>query len=155
MIRIDSVDEAIIAAFEQDGRLSNREIARRLDVSEGTVRQRLKKLHDGGAVRFDVLTDPGHMGIEYVAFLRISVAPSGLSAALDRLSQVPELWYVAATDGPYNVWSVICTPTAVAANDVIRAHVETLHGVTAIDARPVVRTVKFDYGEIVVPRASN
>ena len=32
MTRIDDIDEAIIAAFQKDGRQSNREIARQLNV---------------------------------------------------------------------------------------------------------------------------
>ena len=38
------IDETIISFLEQDARVSNREIARKLNVSEGYVRKRLKRL---------------------------------------------------------------------------------------------------------------
>ena len=62
-MKIDSTDTAIIKAFQQDGRQSNREVARKLDVSEGMIRQRLKKMIKSGAIRFDMcFPPPGDVG---------------------------------------------------------------------------------------------
>ncbi|MYE80869.1 MAG: Lrp/AsnC family transcriptional regulator, partial [Gammaproteobacteria bacterium] len=78
-MKIDGTDEAIMAVLQRDGRLSNREVARRLEISEGQVRQRLRKLFNGGAIRFDAVTDGRAMGINFVAFVKVSVEPTALA----------------------------------------------------------------------------
>jgi predicted transcriptional regulator len=47
--RLDDVDREIVRQLQQDGRRSYREMARSMDVSEGTVRWRVKRLQDTGA----------------------------------------------------------------------------------------------------------
>lgn len=153
-MKIDSTDEAIIAVFQEDGRLSNREVARRLDVSEGTVRQRLKKMQDAGAVRFDVVSDNVHMGINFVAFIRASVEPRHLEDFLQAAEAIPDLWYLAAVVGRFNAIALIVSPSAAEAMRIINAEVERLAGVNEIQVRPVVGTVKHDFYEMVVPRHS-
>lgn len=151
-MKIDDTDEAIMAAFQVDGRQSNREVARRLAVSEGTVRQRLRKLQDGGAIRFDVVTDPQYLGIDFVAFVRVSVSPKHLETFLDAAGRLSEVWYLAAMVGRYNVQAIICTTTAQAAMEMINAKVETLDGVNEVQIRPVVGHCKQDVHEVVVPK---
>lgn len=146
----DELDRAIIAQFQRDGRLANREVARRLGVSEGTIRQRLRKLEETGAVRFDVVTDPACEGINYVAFVRLAVAPDRLENVLEVCAALPELWYVAATAGRFNLIAVMSTVDAQAALHVIRREIEVLAGVVEVDVRPVLGVVKHDYNEIVI-----
>ena len=150
-MKIDDVDEAIMAAFQADGRQSNREVARRLGVSEGTVRQRLKKLQDAGAIRFDVVTDPVYMGIDFVAFVRVSVSPRHLETFLAAAARLPDVWYLAAMVGRFNVQAIICTTTAQAAMQMINAEIETLEGVNEVQIRPGVGHCKQDVHEVVVP----
>ncbi len=76
-----------MAILREDGRLSNREVARRLDVSEGTVRQRLKKLQDAGAIRIGVVTDANRVGFAVSAWVRVSVAPEHVDHALQTFTE--------------------------------------------------------------------
>jgi len=152
-MKIDQTDEAIIEAFQLDGRQSNREVARTLGVSEGTVRQRLKKLQDAGAIRFDVVSDSTVMGIDFVAFIRVSVQPKHLEDFLETATRISELWYLAAVAGRFNVIAVIATTSASNAMQIINSQVEGLTGVNEIDVRTVADSAKYDFYEIVVPRS--
>ncbi len=151
-MKIDDVDRAIMAEFQRDGRQSNREVARSLDVSEGTVRQRLNKLQRGGVVRFDVVTDAARMGIGFVAFLRAAVVPRHLEPFLDRCVELPDIWYVAALSGRFNAQALICTDTAATASDLVGEKLAKLEGVHEVEIRQVVRQKKHDFTEIVIPK---
>jgi Lrp/AsnC family transcriptional regulator for asnA, asnC and gidA len=151
-MKIDRLDEEIMSAFQQDGRQSNREVARLLDVSEGTIRQRLGKLQKAGAIRFDVVTDPEPLGINFVAYVRASVAPRHLEGFLQACEQMTDLWYVAAMAGRFNVQAVICTGNIENAMKLINDSIETLPGVNEVLIRPAGRTFKQDIYEIVIPR---
>ncbi len=148
--RFDDTDEAIMAAFQQDGRQSNREVARKLEISEGTVRQRLAKLLDAQAIRFDVVTDPLHSDVGFVAFVRVSVAPNKLEAVLDACTRLPELWYLAAVTGRFNIMALITCTNSTDALHVINTQIRPLAGVNEVDVRTVVSSAKHDFHEIVV-----
>ena len=150
MSRFDDVDEAIITEFQLDGRQSNREVARKLNISEGTVRQRLAKLQEAQAIRFDVVTDPTQSEIGFVAFVRLSVAPNKLEAVLDACALLPDLWYLAAVSGRYNIMALISCATSQVAMDVINGSIRILSGVNEIDIRTVVSSTRHDFHEIVV-----
>ena len=118
-MRIDGTDEAIMAVLQQDGRLSNREVARRLEISEGQVRQRLRKLLNGGAVRFDAVTDGRAMGIDFIAFVKVSVVPKHLEAFLRTCAEFEDVWYLAALSGRFNVLAGLCTENAIDAMHIV------------------------------------
>ena len=142
----------MIAVFQADGRLSNTEVARRLGVSEGTIRQRLRKLQDGGAIRFDVVRDAARMGVEFVAFIRASVAPRHLEPFLKAATQLPDLWYLATVAGRFNVIALVAARSAADAVHTINTRVERLEGVNEIEVRPVAHQIKHDFHEMVIPR---
>lgn len=56
-MKIDETDKRILEILTEDGRIPNNEIASKLDISEGTVRNRIKKLKEGNFLRFAGLTN--------------------------------------------------------------------------------------------------
>ncbi len=150
MIKTDAVDEGIMAILREDGRLSNREVARRLDVSEGTVRQRLKKLQDAGAIRIGVVTDANRVGFAVSAWVRVSVSPEHTDHALTNFSSLEEVQYVAAVVGRYNVLVVLTASNQLELMRLVNAKIESSRGVSQVDVRIIAQTVKHDIYEVVV-----
>lgn len=67
---MDELDQRIIELLKRDARMSNTEIARKLGVSEGAVRNRLKKLVESGVIRrFTVELGEG-VGVEAIVLIR-------------------------------------------------------------------------------------
>ena len=152
MLRTDEVDERILSLLRDDGRLSNREVARRLDISEGTVRQRLKKLEDARAIRIGAVVDPIALGIEAGATVMVTVDPAHLSKALDAFSALPGVAYVAAITGRFNVFVSITAANISELRAVVDACIERFSGVHAVEIRPMLRIPKHDYHVIAIPR---
>jgi DNA-binding Lrp family transcriptional regulator len=150
MIKTDAVDDGIMAILREDGRLSNREVARRLDVSEGTVRQRLKKLQDAGAIRIGVVTDANRTGVAVSAWVRIAVAPEHADSALRTFAGLDEALYVAAIAGRFNVMIVLGAANQLELMRVINTKIESSRGVAEVDVRIIAQTVKHDIHEVVV-----
>ena len=55
---LDDTDRAIIEQLQQDGRLSYTGLAAATQLSDATVRQRIQRLMDTGAMRVVAFTDP-------------------------------------------------------------------------------------------------
>ncbi len=88
---LDAVDDKIIAALRQNGRIANRDLAHIVDINEATVRTRLRRLEESQAVRVVAMRDFYAMG--YDALSAVGVQVKGRSAAdvgadLAKLAQV-------------------------------------------------------------------
>jgi DNA-binding Lrp family transcriptional regulator len=93
-IKIDATDTAILELLRQNGRMSNREVGRALDISEGTVRQRLRKMVEGGAMRLGVVTDIHTAGQAVGVTVRIKALPARIATSPRR-----SVWNL-VTSGP-------------------------------------------------------
>jgi len=49
-VKIDETDKKILNLFNEDGRMSYRKISRKLDISIGTVHNRIEKLVKSGII---------------------------------------------------------------------------------------------------------
>jgi len=151
-VRTDDVDERILDLLCDDGRLSNREVARRLDISEGTVRQRLRRLEDARAIRIGAVVDPVKLGIGVAASVMVTVDPAHLSSALDAFCLLPGVAYVAAVTGRFNVFVSMTAVDLAALRAVISDRIERFKGVFAVEVRLLLRTPKHEYHVIAIPR---
>jgi Lrp/AsnC family transcriptional regulator, leucine-responsive regulatory protein len=60
---MDSVDLAILAVLEKDGRISNADLAERVGLSPSPCLRRVRRLEDGGVIRgYRALIDPAVVG---------------------------------------------------------------------------------------------
>ena len=51
MVKLDALDVKILSIMKEDARIPFTEIAKKLDLSEGAVRQRVKNLTESGIIR--------------------------------------------------------------------------------------------------------
>ena len=69
---MDERDRAILARLRENSRLSKSEIARELNVSEGTIRKRISRLVSSGVIKqFTVVTSSS--GIDAIVLIRMDV----------------------------------------------------------------------------------
>ncbi len=70
----DPLNRAIIERLQEDGRLAYSTIARDLNTSEGTVRNRVNNMIDAGALRIVAVADPMALGHAAYAFIGLKLA---------------------------------------------------------------------------------
>lgn len=106
---LDRIDTEIVRQLQQDGRRSYREMARSLEVSEGTVRWRVKRLQDTGALRIAAIADPFRLGYTVLASMLLRVSPGELERVIDTLVEWQEVVYVSSCTGRVDVYiQVVC-----------------------------------------------
>ena len=96
---LDAIDTQIIRILQEDGRASNVEIARRVGVSEATVRKRLDRLLSDGVVHITAMPDPARIGLSTVTFIAMDVDLSQLDRIANRLAGLNEVRTIYYTTG--------------------------------------------------------
>lgn len=100
---LDGVDRQIVSFLREDGRMSYREIARRLKVSEGMIRKRVQKLLDQHVLRIRAVGDPLELGVPVLAAILLTVKPGEAEEVSDKLAEVDNVRYVALGVGRQNI----------------------------------------------------
>ena len=144
-MKIDALNERIIGLLEEDARRSNRDVARLVDVSEATVRTRVRKLEEAGAIRFSALRDPTSIGLNTHAFLRLVVSMPQVETVMNYLVDLEESAFVAATSGSYNIVTFLLTADDDALRELVSDRIAALDGVRELDVRKNVRALKYDW----------
>ena len=79
------------------------EIARALDVTEGTVRNRVAKLIEDKAIQIIGVLDPHRMGYAVPAIIGVSIQPPDLEEAAAEIASFPEVSYLIMVAGEYDL----------------------------------------------------
>ncbi|MFH8224475.1 Lrp/AsnC family transcriptional regulator [Streptomyces sp. NPDC018057] len=139
---LPAADLALTGALTEDARADYATLARRTGTTARTVRRRLEALVDDGTVRLVTETDLALLGLRTKAQLWLSVAPSALQAAGERLSREPAVRFTAATTGPANLLVMVTTTGLDALYRFLTDTIGAMQHVTAIETTPVLATAK-------------
>ncbi len=91
----DSLDYKIILELRKDARKSASEIARALHANERTIRNRIERLVESGAVRLTSILDPHAFGYVNTVDIFLEVDPDQEQSAIDQLLSMREVSYLA------------------------------------------------------------
>jgi Lrp/AsnC family transcriptional regulator for asnA, asnC and gidA len=70
----DQIDREILEILSRDGRTKFTTIAKQIKRTEGTVRNRIKRLREKGVIQgFRVITDPSNLGYEKEAIIKFQM----------------------------------------------------------------------------------
>ncbi len=103
---LDVTDKAILAILQCEGRLSNAELARRVNLSPPATHARLRRLEDGGYIRgYAALLDRERAGFDMLCFVQISLQlhqPQQVEAVRAAIREMPEVLECHHVTGEYD-----------------------------------------------------
>ncbi len=106
---IDEIDQKIISALQQDGRIALAKIAGQLNVSPGMIRVRYNRLVEKGVFRIVAITNPLRMGYNTMALIGIKVEGEKLLKVADKIAGLEEVIYLIIVSGAYDIIAeVVC-----------------------------------------------
>lgn len=100
----DDIDWKIINLLRESHQ-NNNAIARLLGISEGTVRQRLKKLKESHIIKIKALINPEVLENQQLATVAVNVGESSkLEAKAKEIAALPNVLDVSITSGRYDLF---------------------------------------------------
>ncbi|MGR3709842.1 MAG: Lrp/AsnC family transcriptional regulator [Alterinioella nitratireducens] len=143
---MDSKDRQILRALQQDGRMTNLELAERVSLSPSPCLRRLRNLEASGAIRgFHADVDRAAYGLPILAFVQIRLERHSeevvrqFEARVAGLAEVLECYML--TGGTDYFLKVVVSGLD-AYEDFIRHRIHTIGGIGSIDTSFVYGTVK-------------
>ena len=99
--KIDDLDLKILNILQDDGKVSNAEIARKVGKAPSAVLERVRKLRKNGIIKgYECIVDHKILGRSLTAFTSIRVEEGvGATEVGDRLAELPEVLEVHYTAG--------------------------------------------------------
>jgi DNA-binding Lrp family transcriptional regulator len=134
----DELDWKIIDILKRDARTSNVNIAKILDVSEGMIRQRIKKLVDSGAIkRFTVVTQS--LGLK--AIIEVSVEVNVLTTKVaNQIKALEGIENVFEISGNRDIIAIVDVDNTLRLNDVIE-EIRSMQNVENTETQLVLREI--------------
>lgn len=103
----DPLDLSLIAELLCDGRSSSRELARRYQLSHGTIGNRIKALEARRVFELQTLIDPAAVGLNCFAYVEIRVEAGHLGRVISELKTKSWFPYLSLTTGESNLGGLI------------------------------------------------
>lgn len=141
---MDGIDTEILTLIQDDGRMTNAEIARRVGMAPSATLDRIRKLETQGVIQgYQALIDPQALGLAVTAFVFVvadeTSADWTVAETLAEITEVQEVHYIAGDDG-YLV-KVRAADTEALAH-LVRDQISAIEGVTSTRTSIVMTTIK-------------
>lgn len=143
-IQLDEVDRKILEILQRNARTPLKRIASALNISEGTVHVRLKRLLASGIIRgFYTILDEEKLGYNVKAIIALKADPSMYSRILESLKEVDGITEIYDVTGEYYaILKVKTTSKEELANIIDR--IGSIKGVQSTSTMIILRTIKED-----------
>ncbi len=99
--RLDDVDRDILRILQTDGRISNADLARQVNLSPPATHARLKRLEEGGVIRaIAAVLDRDRLGFDLLCFVQVSLqlhrleSVEAFRAAIRDMPEVQECYHL-------------------------------------------------------------
>jgi Lrp/AsnC family transcriptional regulator for asnA, asnC and gidA len=144
-MKIDQTDCKIIELLQKDGRMPNTMIAKKLGISEATVRSRLNRLTKEEYIQIVAVSNPLKLGFEIVGMLKIDVDIKKLDAVSKALSKIDQIWFVVHTTGSSEIYAEFNAKSIDDLNDFISQKVNKIDGLLKTEISLVLKYIKRRY----------
>ncbi len=148
---MDEIDQKIIAKLIADGRAGNNTIARELGISEGTVRNRIRKLIDSGYLWVSAWINPEMVDDHQLFMLGVKVSASkDITKIAKAISALKEVQSVCITTGRYDLIVEAWLPAKHGLIQFIDGPILKIDGIVTTESFLAIKTFKkwLDPGEL-------
>jgi Lrp/AsnC family transcriptional regulator for asnA, asnC and gidA len=118
---LDEIDHQILDTLIENARTPFTDIAKKLNVSAGTIHVRVKKMEDEGVIKGATLTvDYEKMGFSFIAHVGIFLDKTSYTKeVITNLEKIPYVTIAYVTAGKYNIFCKIRAKDTSHAKDII------------------------------------
>ena len=129
--KLDETDHKILDMLIENTRTAFTDIAKKLEISAGTVHVRVKKMEDAGFITGSSLKlDYKKLGYSFIAYVGVFLQKTSQTQfVLERINEIPFVTVAHVTTGKFNIFCKIRAKDTSHAKDIIYL-IDDIEGVT-------------------------
>jgi len=143
--KIDKTDSNIIKMLQKDGRLSNTTIAKKLGVSEATVRVRLSRLVNEEYIQIVAVGNPIKLGFDIVGMIRFEIDLSKVDSIIRELKKLKPIWFIVQTTGNIDIHAEFNIRSLYELKELITKKINKIDGIIRTDTALILDYAKREY----------
>ena len=143
--KIDKTDSDIIKMLQKDGRLSNTTIAKKLGVSEATVRVRLSRLVNEEYIQIVAVGNPIKLGFDIVGMIRFEIDLSKVDSIIRELKKLKPIWFIVQTTGNIDIHAEFNIRSLYELKELITKKINKIDGIIRTDTALILDYAKREY----------
>ena len=142
---LDQLDCQMIELLQRDGRISNTEIAKKIGMSEATVRTRLNRLIQEEYIQIVAVSNPIKLGFKIVGNIRIHVEIKKMDKIIQELKKLKPLWFIVQTTGGTGIDTEFVVKSLDELNELIFEKINQIDGVGRTETSLFLNYIKRQY----------
>jgi len=146
LVQLDRFDRRILQVLQEDGRISNQDLAERIGLSPSPCLRRVRALEEAGLIiGYRALVDPRALGLSLMALIHISMDQhtperfSQLESAIREIPEIIECLLITGQAADYQLKVVVQDMDAY--QDLLLNRITGIKGVTGVHSSFVLRRV--------------
>ena len=149
-MQLDDTDRRLLGALLEDARISQRGLAQRIGVAQGTITNRLRRLESLGVIKgYTVLLEPESIGWTMTVITGLRIEKGSMINVQQNIAADPRVFAVYDVTGDYDSMVLARVQSRKDLDDLTKT-VFTLKGVQRSFTQVVLNTVKED-GRVIPP----
>lgn len=140
----DYNDEAILALLREDGRMSFRDMSARLDLSETTIRSRIRKMEQSGLMRVVARVDLKLTGFPFTALIGLKVRGRAIEDVGADLAEISEIISILAVIGRSDLEIQVIAKTLEELDDLIYNRISRVEGIASLETAIASQVRKYE-----------
>ncbi|MDP2120732.1 MAG: Lrp/AsnC family transcriptional regulator [Hoeflea sp.] len=143
-----AADRPLLRALQQDGRISNQDLAERANMSTSACWRRVKALEEGGVIaRYTAIIDPAAVGLSFHAMVHVGLSrhqAGHVEAFIAAVMTRPEVLDCFATTGDADYHLRVLCKDLNAYNAFLEEFLFALEGVSTVRTNLILRQLKHE-----------
>lgn len=135
-IRMDEVDAQLLRLLQQDGRITNAELARRVGLSPPSVLQRVRKLEESGLIKgYVAILDQEKIGFKLQVIAMVSLAlhqEQPIERFRQEVADIQEVLECLHVSGDFDFLLKVVVPDMASYEKLVREKLSSINGVGKI-----------------------
>jgi Lrp/AsnC family transcriptional regulator for asnA, asnC and gidA len=148
---LDDVDQRIVELLKENGRATNQQIARSLNIAAATVSARIRRLEQTKAVRVVAVTDFAALGFQALLALGIEVQGRAAEDVARDLAALDEVFSVHLVTGARDIEVLVALRSLDDLKDFLLEELMRVPGIRSVTTGIAADVVKYNFD--VVPIA--
>ncbi|VWX50084.1 Lrp/AsnC family transcriptional regulator [Novosphingobium sp. 9U] len=147
-VKLDALDRKILAALQQNGRITNQELSEAVGLSPSPCLRRLRRLEESGVISgYVALVDPGKVDQAVSAFVRVRLDQQDdghLTAFEKAVAQFPEIMECYLMTGDCDYQLRVLSRSLESFEDFLRSKLTKIPGVSGVTTSFALRPVVYN-----------